>query len=61
MKNKQVKQMICDVLNKRDGKTKSLGWYWFGEDEAPCLVSGANFMWPSHGVASITASQLKSN
>ena len=61
MKNKKVKQMMVDVekyLSIKAGNTfdERLFITWF---DGPCLVSGANFMWLSEGVVSLTADQLR--
>ncbi|AUR86967.1 hypothetical protein NVP1091O_64 [Vibrio phage 1.091.O._10N.286.52.B12] len=61
MKNKNAKRMICDVFNFKYELDQNFKYVWLDDDRAPCLIcfKSANFMWPSHGVVSLTADQLR--
>ncbi len=59
MKNKRVKQMICDVMNYADsGTNKNFKYVW---DDGPCLVcfKSTNFLWASCDTVSLTSDQHK--
>ena len=63
MKNKKVKQSICDALNHKENRTKRslFMWVWMEQDSSPCRICfrTCNFMWQKSGEASLTADQLK--
>lgn len=59
--NKKVKRMMVDVeryISISMGNTFNdrLFITWF---DGPCLIAGANFLWLSTGVTSLTANQLR--
>ena len=49
MKNKKVKQSICDALNHKENRTKRslFMWVWMEQDSSPCRICfrTCNFMW----------------
>lgn len=59
MKNKQVKQMICDSLYEPSrGHDKNFKYVWL---DRPCLVCffTANFIFTDFGVVSLAGNQLR--